>query len=421
MTRTFVATSAAAQKSNLTIDEMHVNMWFIDRKNVFCDIGMQIIAQKEAILEDKGFQLRCQLPFKCKGSSVLDLYDAINEPNIALLIFNEQRQSYEILTDRVNIERPPYIAKFLSRGKIIICDSGISLDVDSSVNIRVNLTDINHSELNSAFPNDSICFYVRFRFSVDEREDLNIYRVRRSYNEQIHVDFRFNEERLLDRSIDTKSIVDINNVFIFVIKPVYFKLLIDPSDDRRYTRLLETNDRRHTRHQETKKGWKDYLPELERSKERFLIYSWKKNILGKSSSKSGVLEAHENAEDQSGKTSISVDKTPGSRFNMLMAFEGEQKDGLLRKNTLLLLNLFFIAFVFLMLVNPELQNFLNVGFRSATGFVISIIGSIGALAVFIWAFIPNSGREAVWNVLLNIFSGFLQNTISNSRSNRSSK
>ena len=94
---------------------------------------------------------------------------------------------------------------------------------------------------------------------------------------------------MIGEDIEFNKIISINNILVFVIKPIYYRTFLEPSDIRRYIRILETKMNK-------KSKWNTYLPALKGLKDKFLICYWNTNILKK------------------------------KHFDMLVAFEAEKDD-----------------------------------------------------------------------------------------------
>ena len=77
---------------------------------------------------------------------------------------------------------------------------------------------------------------------------------------------------MIGEDIEFNKIISINNILVFVIKPIYYRTFLEPSDIRRYIRILETKMNK-------KSKWNTYLPALKGLKDKFLICYWNKNIL----------------------------------------------------------------------------------------------------------------------------------------------
>jgi hypothetical protein len=261
MSRSFILNHP--DSSEFVVDEFHVNVWTLKEKEVYVDVGLLLEVSPDLMRGKlKNFSLRT--PFAVKSNSVQDLGGLmLSHPSLIRLLFNDN------IATQINVHKDgdrATLLQFQLRKTIVLVQSNVSQAGDV-INLSFQELDLDIDEiiLTLNFPS-KMCLYVRLRFEIDLKRTENLISDHTMAYHRLMYDFRFNERRVMgDVPSVVPDLIGIRNIYIFMIQPIRYKVVLKAEGNLRYMRLLENSST----------SWAAYLPALKRVRGRFLVYSWK--------------------------------------------------------------------------------------------------------------------------------------------------
>jgi hypothetical protein len=237
-------------RENISLKELHANLWFFNKKKAFLDVGLWYEFEKDFFFSKDFFKFTIYTPFSIK-EKVKSLFETMSEDKIMRLLHNEDID----IQSSGETQSPYKIVKF---NKSDNREYFVLLDADLSESTNCNKFDltINHKDSknelkkkldeNSLQDKTKIGIYVRFRYFIDLPKTSNITINKDFYHEKILVDLRLNDERSVPIKEARKKSLSISKFMFFVILSNSYEVLTDVSQARKYARILEPK-------------WKEYI------------------------------------------------------------------------------------------------------------------------------------------------------------------
>lgn len=309
MLRSFIITSDLCNE--LSISQLHLNLWHIKDRQFIVDIGLNISLSVVMLASKQNIKITLHTPFAIKNGDVESLYNLMLMDDVLQLVFNDEVSSKQYITNNQNNHNVAHIINFKSGKNILYLNPLIEIMDCNKINMSLQLTNMNLSCQTS----DNISSYIRIRYNIDITKSSCIYFENRVFHNHEHYDFRFNEPRSFEVNDENvySQLMEIKEIMIFIIKPIYYKIMLNADRYFRYIRILEKE----------KEGWVKYLPPINKSKKNYLVYNWR-------------IDATANM--------------PSPKYyEMLLSFEAEKSD--ITKQLYLGLSIGMISFIILILPN----------------------------------------------------------------------
>lgn len=286
-------------KEKIEVKELHANLWFLNKKKAFLDVGLWLDFEKEFFNSKDSFNFTIYTPFSAKGK-IESLYQTISkEPMMRLLhnedisikSFGETNSLFSVVKFKDNPERSVFL----------LLNPDISLINNEFNKIQMTISysgfDELKAELDKVFQEinnqqqtnivQPVGVYVRFRQFIDLTKSSNISVIKDFYYEKIRIDLRLNDERSVPIGNLRKKSISIGKFMFFVILPNTYEVLTDVSQARKYARILEPK-------------WQEYIGDaplnfwrkiwkvrssrnLDSYIEKLLVYYWRSSGVGNNS------------------------------------------------------------------------------------------------------------------------------------------
>ncbi|MEA2076565.1 MAG: hypothetical protein U9O95_00940 [Candidatus Marinimicrobia bacterium] len=266
MCESFIVTCTDNDK--VEIDEFHINFWHFSHDHTIIDIGLLVELDASLMLKDE-LSFEFYSPFHYVSGETENLSNLMSKNETLQLIFNDEVKS--ITNCSSSIAKKSNVIKFKNKKKMILTESSFSeSDNEQKINIVIDNKNFDNKTLGTLFENNSIKLYLRFRYKVNRNKTSNIYIDKTFSDEQLLIDFRFNEVRFLtnENSKIYDTIIAIRKVYVFVILPINYSIKLNSDIYLKYIRVLEADEN----------CWVDYIDELKNHKKRFLVYYWKNQL-----------------------------------------------------------------------------------------------------------------------------------------------
>lgn len=269
MSKALFITSQQADK--VRVSELHANFWYLGGRRAFLDLGLMLRVDKGVIGADKEVVITCFLPFHVKKGSLVDLSRFLRSEDTLQLLFNDGLDSIRSIAAVPGVG-PASLIRFRSGRRFVLVHPVLQyLDAENGLEISLDLDNLDLGLMLSEYQTDKdVPLYIRFRYQIDVKTTGSLYFDRRMLHDQVHIDFRFNEPRLISGLGQDylRRLVPIEKIYVFSIQPTFFSVVREPSTQRKYVRLLELD----------REGWKKYLDGMIKSGGNYLVYHWKEDL-----------------------------------------------------------------------------------------------------------------------------------------------
>lgn len=220
----------------------------------------------KSLLQVDDLEMEFHSPFQYTPGESVTLSKQMFKEDTLKLIFNDKIDTITNCSAFPGQESK--IIAFKKKKTILLTESSFSEIPDNKkFRITIHNKHLDKEVIDQCFETDSVQYYLRFRYKVNRKTTSNIYTEKNFFDEQVLVDFRFNELRSLDHDngITYDQIISIGSVFIFVIQPMNYSIALNSDTYLQHIRVLEKKNN----------SWLNYIEELKKHKKNFLVYYWK--------------------------------------------------------------------------------------------------------------------------------------------------
>lgn len=275
MSGSFIVTNS--QSEQLVIEQLHINLWHLNKNNNFIDLGLNLYLKKEIdFSNDLIIDLKLPYQVNLKSSfKPMSLYGVFTEENIKLIFNNAVKKITTFNHELNNAKR----VELEEGDPFFLLNPEIKSSTESNIILELNSSEI--CKIVDKFGIDQH-FYFRIRYHSTLKLGTSVLVNSKFLTEKLFLDFRFNELRHIPQN-ELKGIIDshiaIKNILIFLILPSSYKLIIGRNQKLKYIRLFE------------KKSFASFFPTLVSNKNDFIVYYW--NILTDFNVNSTSLTSHD--------------------------------------------------------------------------------------------------------------------------------